>query len=104
MRVRTVLGSAAAAVMLFSTPAFAANPVTDSGTKSCGVGTTVEIVATFSGNAQIYWAGAFRDAAFHNGMYTDRWFTGRRSTSWEVLVTSGALDDDDTFATCVPSA
>jgi hypothetical protein len=105
MRTRHALTVAIAAAAIVATTATAAQAaVYTTGTKSCPSGELVVVVATYSGAGSIYYPeGVFRTRFTHSDLYQQKFWTDVRSTSWEVLVGGGSLDDGGTYAECEPS-
>lgn len=99
----TVTGVVAALTATTAAPAFAT--VSTSGGRNCG-SEYVEIVATFSGIADVYYPirpGEPAKQHANNGstVATRTFRTGLHSTSWEVRVTGGQLSTS-THDDCIP--
>jgi hypothetical protein len=102
--IRRILAVAGIAGVLVAGSATAAQAaVYTYGTESCWSGEFVVIVATYSGTGTIYWPqGSLRIDEKHSTMRTESFYTDIRTTTWEVAVSGGSLDDNGTYAKCEP--
>lgn len=76
------------------------------GNKSCSYGQSIVIRSKGNGTITHYAPSSrFRNQWYHGAatLFVDTTTVSTNSTSWKVTATNGVLDDDQTYASCVPA-